>query len=333
MATALSDVYEPQYNRGTGLPAGYRPSANEEFMNPAQLAYFRQKLLGWKDEILRESQGTMASLKSGPIREADVMAAGKAVGLVDVKPLQELVAVLAADDIRRGYVITSGKFSVQARDFADLVAGFEMRQVVLALDEGRELPGQAGHADDPVEREAEVAVVAGASFVVVATGVAQAFLDVLLDGFGGSQGARAINEAMAVALPKLKELPVELRIKHQTGAADFEKVKAAYAAAATMDASSSSMPPGLCGLVSTTRRVRGVIAARRLVEQAPGPTHLDEDAQPCISYRISWIVCQNGPPVSVRMAGFEPARVAPAVFKTAASAIPPLRPWEALLQV
>lgn len=49
--------------------------------------------------------------------------------------------------------------------------------------------------------------------------------------FGGSQGARAINEAMMAALPKLKELPVELRIKHQTGPADFEKVKAAYDAA------------------------------------------------------------------------------------------------------
>ena len=49
--------------------------------------------------------------------------------------------------------------------------------------------------------------------------------------FGGSQGARAINEAMVAALPALKSLPVELRIKHQTGPADFEKVKAAYAAA------------------------------------------------------------------------------------------------------
>ena len=49
--------------------------------------------------------------------------------------------------------------------------------------------------------------------------------------FGGSQGARAINEAMVAALPGLKSLPVALRIKHQTGAADFEKVKAAYAAA------------------------------------------------------------------------------------------------------
>jgi UDP-N-acetylglucosamine--N-acetylmuramyl-(pentapeptide) pyrophosphoryl-undecaprenol N-acetylglucosamine transferase len=49
--------------------------------------------------------------------------------------------------------------------------------------------------------------------------------------FGGSQGARAINEAMVAALPSLKSLPVTLRIKHQTGAADFEKVKAAYEAA------------------------------------------------------------------------------------------------------
>lgn len=71
MATALSDVYGSVYALGA-VPDSYRPSANEEFMNPVQLAYFRQKLLSWKDEILRESQGTMASLKSGPIREADV---------------------------------------------------------------------------------------------------------------------------------------------------------------------------------------------------------------------------------------------------------------------
>lgn len=49
--------------------------------------------------------------------------------------------------------------------------------------------------------------------------------------FGGSQGARAINEAMVAALPGLKALPLDLRIKHQTGPADFEKVKAGYAAA------------------------------------------------------------------------------------------------------
>ena len=73
MATALSDIFEPHYARGTVvLPAGYRPSANEEFMSDEQLAYFRQKLLDWKDAIVRESRETMAQLKSGPIREADI---------------------------------------------------------------------------------------------------------------------------------------------------------------------------------------------------------------------------------------------------------------------
>ena len=49
--------------------------------------------------------------------------------------------------------------------------------------------------------------------------------------FGGSQGARAINEAVMAALPALKNLGVQLFIKHQTGVADLEKVRAGYAAA------------------------------------------------------------------------------------------------------
>jgi UDP-N-acetylglucosamine--N-acetylmuramyl-(pentapeptide) pyrophosphoryl-undecaprenol N-acetylglucosamine transferase len=46
--------------------------------------------------------------------------------------------------------------------------------------------------------------------------------------FGGSQGARAINEAMIAALPLLEGLRNGLRITHQTGEADFEKVRTAY---------------------------------------------------------------------------------------------------------
>jgi UDP-N-acetylglucosamine--N-acetylmuramyl-(pentapeptide) pyrophosphoryl-undecaprenol N-acetylglucosamine transferase len=46
--------------------------------------------------------------------------------------------------------------------------------------------------------------------------------------FGGSQGARAINDAMIAALPFLQELQPRLRITHQTGEADFDKVSAAY---------------------------------------------------------------------------------------------------------
>ena len=45
--------------------------------------------------------------------------------------------------------------------------------------------------------------------------------------FGGSQGARQINEAMIEATPSLD--PELLEIFHQTGEADRERVTAAYA--------------------------------------------------------------------------------------------------------
>jgi UDP-N-acetylglucosamine--N-acetylmuramyl-(pentapeptide) pyrophosphoryl-undecaprenol N-acetylglucosamine transferase len=46
--------------------------------------------------------------------------------------------------------------------------------------------------------------------------------------FGGSQGARAINEGMVAALPHLESVRDRLRVTHQTGEADFEKVGAGY---------------------------------------------------------------------------------------------------------
>lgn len=51
---------------------GYRPSSDEPFMNPRQQAYFRHKLLDWKDAILRESQGTLSQLQVDSLREADL---------------------------------------------------------------------------------------------------------------------------------------------------------------------------------------------------------------------------------------------------------------------
>jgi DnaK suppressor protein len=54
------------------LPPDYRPSEDEEFMNPLQVEYFRQKLLRWRGELLREADGTLASLSEGGIREADI---------------------------------------------------------------------------------------------------------------------------------------------------------------------------------------------------------------------------------------------------------------------
>ena len=43
---------------------GYRPTEDEPFMNERQLKYFRQKLLIWKDDILRESGETLRHLQA-----------------------------------------------------------------------------------------------------------------------------------------------------------------------------------------------------------------------------------------------------------------------------
>lgn len=42
---------------------GYKPTADEEFMNERQLAYFRQKLEDWKQEILDGSKTTIGNLQ------------------------------------------------------------------------------------------------------------------------------------------------------------------------------------------------------------------------------------------------------------------------------
>jgi DnaK suppressor protein len=54
------------------LPPDYRPSDNEEFMNPLQLEYFRQKLLRWRAELLAESSETLQHLKEESLAEPDI---------------------------------------------------------------------------------------------------------------------------------------------------------------------------------------------------------------------------------------------------------------------
>nr|MDQ3806062.1 UDP-N-acetylglucosamine--N-acetylmuramyl-(pentapeptide) pyrophosphoryl-undecaprenol N-acetylglucosamine transferase [Acidobacteriota bacterium] len=54
--------------------------------------------------------------------------------------------------------------------------------------------------------------------------------------FGGSQGARAVNEAVVAALPHLEARRDVLRVTHQTGKLDFEKVRAGYEAAGWAEA-------------------------------------------------------------------------------------------------
>lgn len=46
------------------IDEGYRPSDEEPFMNEQQREYFRRKLIGWKDDILKESRETLATLQN-----------------------------------------------------------------------------------------------------------------------------------------------------------------------------------------------------------------------------------------------------------------------------
>jgi len=46
------------------LPKGYKPSPDEEYMNPMQIEYFRQKLLSWRDELVEESRETISNLQT-----------------------------------------------------------------------------------------------------------------------------------------------------------------------------------------------------------------------------------------------------------------------------
>lgn len=54
------------------LPAGYKLSEKDEYMNPYQIEYFRQKLLAWREELLSESRETLNHLKEENWQEPDM---------------------------------------------------------------------------------------------------------------------------------------------------------------------------------------------------------------------------------------------------------------------
>ncbi|NIR59852.1 MAG: RNA polymerase-binding protein DksA [Gammaproteobacteria bacterium] len=54
------------------LPPDYKPSDDEEFMNPLQVEYFRQKLLRWRSELLQESTETLASMQEESLAQPDL---------------------------------------------------------------------------------------------------------------------------------------------------------------------------------------------------------------------------------------------------------------------
>ena len=54
------------------LPEGYMPSDKEEFMNPMQVEYFRQKLLQWRQELLSDANDTLNTLSEENFQLPDI---------------------------------------------------------------------------------------------------------------------------------------------------------------------------------------------------------------------------------------------------------------------
>jgi DnaK suppressor protein len=59
-------------NSSIVLPDNYRPSDAEPFMNERQRLYFRSKLLGWKEEILRQTRETLQGMTVEALQYADL---------------------------------------------------------------------------------------------------------------------------------------------------------------------------------------------------------------------------------------------------------------------
>ena len=57
---------------GVTLSPDYEPSEDEDFMNPQQLEFFRQMLLNWKNELVREAGETLNNLTEGNLQQPDL---------------------------------------------------------------------------------------------------------------------------------------------------------------------------------------------------------------------------------------------------------------------
>ncbi|NLC70979.1 MAG: RNA polymerase-binding protein DksA [Desulfuromonadaceae bacterium] len=58
------------------LAEEYHPTEDEPYMSPRQLAYFRQKLLQWRAELLAESAKTREQMREEKLRETDLVDQG-----------------------------------------------------------------------------------------------------------------------------------------------------------------------------------------------------------------------------------------------------------------
>jgi DnaK suppressor protein len=100
-------------------PGQYRPTDEEPFMNERQREYFRQKLLDWREDILKEVKGTLRHLQDENHNHPDVADRAsseieKAIELRERDRQRKLVAKINAalkhiEDGTYGYCIETGE--------------------------------------------------------------------------------------------------------------------------------------------------------------------------------------------------------------------------------
>ena len=71
-ATKAKPAKVQEDSAAVDLPADYRPSDSEPFMNERQRVYFRRKLLNWKEEIVQQTRETLEGLHLDSTQHADL---------------------------------------------------------------------------------------------------------------------------------------------------------------------------------------------------------------------------------------------------------------------
>jgi DnaK suppressor protein len=100
-------------------PEDYRPCANEPFMCDRHRAYFRRKLLAWREEILRSTKQTLQQLHEETAQHPDIAdrasaETGRALDLRARDRQRKLIAKIDAalmrlDDGTYGYCEETGE--------------------------------------------------------------------------------------------------------------------------------------------------------------------------------------------------------------------------------
>ena len=89
---------------GIELPEGYRPSADEPFMNDMQKEFFRRKLTAWRAELLKDSEETLDSLKEGGMTVPDISdrASAEADKALELRTRDRMRKVISKIDVALG---------------------------------------------------------------------------------------------------------------------------------------------------------------------------------------------------------------------------------------